>query len=144
MNIVEKTLCIFMLRLKVGEGCFAPGTPVNNIVVAVDKPFVIESHEDLTDCSGESLIHGEPLSRPVAGAAKPLELFDNRITRLRFPLPYPLDEFFSTHFIAVKPFFCQFPLDYILCCDARVVSTGDPECIETRHSVEPGNDILEC
>ena len=71
--------------------------PIHQPLAAIDQALVVHINKDLdyriveiaffpggcTRCTR----HGKGVARPVAGGAKALELFDDRATRLGFPLP---------------------------------------------------------
>src|SRR5207244_7017281 len=70
-------VALLSLDLQVGKRRLAAGTPVDDVVAAIDQPLLPEPNEHLADRRRESRVHREPPARPVAGGAAPSDLLDD-------------------------------------------------------------------
>ena len=66
--------------------------PVNETLVLVDQPGAMELDKHLAHGFRQTLVHRKAQARPIAGAAQPFELTDNRVAGLVLPLPDPFYE----------------------------------------------------
>ena len=99
LDVDELGVALLALDLEVGEHGLAARAPVDDVVVAIDQPLVVEAHEHLAHRARQPLVHREALARPVAGGAEPLQLADDRAARLLLPLPDALDELLAAEVV---------------------------------------------
>ena len=120
------------------------GIPVDQPLVAIDQPFLVELHEDLDDGARQPLVHGEALARPVAGRAEPFQLIDDDAAGLGLPRPHLLHEGLAADGAAVRllPFHHP-PLDHHLRGDAGVIHARLPEHVLAAHALEADQDVLQ-
>ena len=59
-----------MLYFRIGKGCLAYRTPVDDPGTFVDISFFIKAYEHFLYSPAASFVHREPLSVPVTGYAK--------------------------------------------------------------------------
>ena len=128
--------------------------PVDQTLAAIDQALVVHLDEDLDHGVMEVAFvtrrrvrrtgHGEGVARPIAGRAKTLELFDDRVAVLVFPLPDLRQEVIAAHIRAAEVrFLFQLLFDLKLGGDTRVVLTGLPKGVEAAHTVPADQDVLK-
>ena len=66
-NVPKIALLFCIFDFSVRECRPAYGTAVDYTIAPVDKPFIIEVNKYLCDSSAAAFVHGEALTRPVAG-----------------------------------------------------------------------------
>ena len=81
-----------LLDFEIGDRGEKLRVPIDQALVLVDQPSAIELDEDLAHGARKPLVHGEAEPRPIAGGAEALQLADDGVAGLFFPLPDPLDE----------------------------------------------------
>src|SRR5207244_7342145 len=79
---------LFVFDLGVGERRGISRAPVDDPLASVDQPLPIHLDERRADGPSQTIVHGEPQSGPVTGAAKLLDLFDDRVSVLLLPRPH--------------------------------------------------------
>ena len=83
-------------------------------------------------------------ARPVAGAAEPLELADDGVAGLFFPLPHALDECVTAHDATVRLLpFHQLALDHHLRGDAGMIGARLPQHVAAAHALEAHQNVLQ-
>ena len=73
-NLPQLAGNFLMLNLEIGDCRYAPGTPVNDVLAAIDQTLLMQADEDLADRAREIFVHGEVFARPIDRCAKPLHL----------------------------------------------------------------------
>src|SRR5580700_6919843 len=96
-DVPQAALDLDLLHFEIGDRGEEFGVPIDEPLVAIDQPGIVKLDEHFHDGTGEALIHGEALARPVAGGAKPLQLVDDDAARFRLPGPDPFEEFLAAH-----------------------------------------------
>ncbi len=99
----QVAVAVDVIHFLIGECRLVLRTPVDDPGAAVDQPLLIQPTEGLSHGSGEPLIQGEPLSRPVYRAAEALELTRDGVMAGMFPRPHALQERFTAHLLAPEP-----------------------------------------
>ena len=133
-----------LFDLEVGDGGLELRIPVDQPLVAIDQPFLVELNEDLADRGREAVVEGEPLAAPVAGGAQPAQLVDDGPAGLGLPFPDLVDEGLAAHVAAPDiALLGQLALDHHLGGDAGVVGAWQPQGRLPLHAVEPGQDVLQ-
>ena len=118
--------------------------PVDEALVLVDQPLVVEIDEHLEDGLGQPLVHGEALAAPVARGAEALELVDDGAAALGLPRPHLLDELLAAQRAAVGLLpLHQLPLDHHLRGDAGVVRARLPQHVLAAHALEAAQHVLQ-
>ncbi|OPY10226.1 MAG: hypothetical protein A4E67_00646 [Syntrophaceae bacterium PtaB.Bin038] len=102
-----------------------------------------EPHEDLADRPGETLVHGETLAFPVAGAAQALQLVQDDAAVLLLPLPDALDELLPAQVVPRLSLLGQLLLDHVLRRDPGVVRARHPEGVVALHAPVARHDVLQ-
>ena len=133
-----------LLDFEVGDSGQELRVPIDEPLVPVDQALIVKLHERLEDRARHPLVHGEPLARPVAGGAEPLQLIDDDPPRLGLPLPHPRQKFFPSHraagrFLAVA----QLAFDHHLGGDAGMVGAGLPQHVAAAHAFKAAQHILK-
>ena len=144
LDVPEIALDLDLLHFEIGNGGEQLRVPIDQALVLVDQPFVVELDEHLEDGPRQALVHGEALARPVAGCAEPLELVDDDAAELGLPLPHPLDEFLAAHdpaggLLALH----ELALDHHLGGDAGVIGARLPQHVAAAHALEPAQHVLQ-
>ena len=140
----EMALGLDLLDLEVGDRGQELGIPIDETLVLIDEAGAIEIDEHLAHGTRQALVHGETEPRPVAGAAEPLQLADNGVARLLFPLPDALDEGVAAHGAAVRLLpLHQLALDHHLRGDAGVIGPWLPQHVTPAHALEAHQHVLE-
>lgn len=132
-----------MIHFVIRKGGMAARAPVDDIFALVDQPFLIELHEHLAHGTGQIVVHGETLARPVHRGAERLNLIDDAVPVFLFPCPYPFDEGFASHIVAAFALFCQRAFHHVLGGDSGVIRTGNPQHFLALLAGMATEDILE-
>ena len=133
-----------VFHLKVGNRGLEFRVPVDQPRAFIDQAFVIHIDKDLEHRIMKALIHGKTVARPVTARPQPLELLDDGITRLRFPVPYLFQKLLAPQRLAPRlSGFGQLPLDHHLRGDACVVLPRLPQGIKPLHALPADQDILQ-
>ncbi len=82
---------VLVFHLQVRDGGHAVRAPVDELA-AVDQPPFVQAHEGGTHSAAQPLIHGKPLSLPVAGGAQPAMLLGDDAAVVFLPGPAELHE----------------------------------------------------
>ncbi len=85
----EVAVYFFGFNFEVGNGGLRRGTPVDEVVTAIDQPVFVEFDEGREDGFAEGVVHGEAFAAPVGGEAEATQLIHDRTSRLRSPIPRP-------------------------------------------------------
>ena len=139
----QVSLDLDLLDLEVGDRRQQLRIPVDQPLVLVDQPFLVEADKHFQHRARQPLVHGEALARPVARCAKPLELVEDHAAGLVFPLPDLFDERFAPDLAAVDLPLGQLPLDHHLRGNARVVHARLPEHVLAQHAMVAHQNILK-
>ena len=150
----EMAVDLALLDLEVRDRGVEFRVPVDQPLVAVDQAVLVELHEDAQHGTGQALVHGEALARPVAGRAEPAQLFQDRAARLFAPGPDLLDEGLAADRLGVAvfrrhaaverdPLLRQHPLHHHLGRNAGMVGAGLPQHVAPLHPVEADQDVLD-
>ena len=142
-DVIEVPRVLLVFHFQVGEGGLTPGTPVDDVIAAVDQAVPVKSDEDFPHGTGKAFVHGEPLPAPVAGTPQLLQLVRDLPAKLLFPLPDPGDKRVPAEPVAVGAFPGELFFHHVLGRDSGVVGSGQPEHVEPVHAFIPGENILK-
>ena len=137
----QLTVVLGVLDLDVGERGQAARAPVDDPLGPVDQAVVEHPLEDGLHRPGETLVHREPLARPVHAVAEPAHLSEDLAARLGLPLPDPLDERLPPQVVPGQALLGQLALHHVLRGDARVVHARQPERVVALHAPAPGQRV---
>ena len=141
-QVPEPPLGLLLLGLLVGKGGETAGTPVDDVVPAVDQTLLVQPHEGLAYRPREPFVEREVGPRPVRRAADRLELLEDRGAGAAHVGPHPLDECLPAQVEPGQPLLGLEPLDHVLGRDARVIGTGEPERAAAAHALEADQHVL--
>ena len=131
-------------HLDVGHGGEQLRVPVDQPLVAIDQPLLVQGHEHPAHRMRQALVHGEALARPVAGRAEPAQLLDDRSARLGLPGPNAFEKLLPPHRPAIGLLVLhELALDHHLGRDAGMVGTGLPQHISAAHALVAAQDVLQ-
>ena len=150
----EMAVDLALFDLEVGDRRVEFRVPVDQPLVAVDQPVLVELNEDAQHGARQALVHGEALARPVAGRAQPAQLLQDRAAGFLAPGPDLFDEGVAADCFGVAVFrrnaaverdalLRQHPLDDHLGRDAGMVGAGLPQHVAALHPVKPDQDVLD-
>ena len=117
--------------------------PVDQPLVAIDQPVLVELDEHPADRLRQTVVHGEALAAPVAGRAEPAQLAGDGAARFRLPLPDPPDEGVATEIVARLALRRELALHHHLGGDAGVVGARLPQRVAPPHARETDQDVLQ-
>ena len=123
--------------------------PVDQPLVAIDQPVIIEIDEDLAHSFNHLIVgvamlaHGEGQPRPVTACTKALELLDDLPPALFFPLPDFLDEFLAGKIGALFAVRVQLPLNDHLRRNASMICAWLPEDVLALHPRKTDQHVLQ-
>ena len=115
--------------------------PVDQPLAAIDQPFLVQAHEHVPHRRRQSLVHGEPLARPVHRRAHPPQLPGNRPAGFGFPGPHPVDERLAAQIVSGLALGEQLPFHHHLRGDPRVVGARLPQGVMALHPVVAGQRV---
>ena len=142
-EVPEAALDLAGFNLEVADRGLELGVPVDQPLVAVNQPLIVEVDEDLHHCLGEMRVHGELLARPVHRTAQPPELLGDRAAALGLPFPHLFDKGLAGVIGALVLALFHLPLDHHLRGDAGVIGAHHPQCILATHALVAHDDILQ-
>ena len=139
----EMASLLLMQSLGVGNRSLALGAPVNDAFAFVDQALVVQTNEYFLYSLGQTFVHGEAGTIPVAGCADLLQLADDTLMVSLFPLPGFLQKAFAAYIFFTNALGCHV-LDYLnLGSDAGVVGAGLPQYVIAFHSLPTDQNILQ-
>ena len=139
----EESILLLELDFRVGYGCTAVRTPVDDPLSPVDQPFLIELAKYIQDRLGTSLVHCESLAGPVAGASEILQLLVDPASVLLLPLPGSLEESISSDIVLGYSFLAHGLHDPRLGGNGSMVRSRQPKSAVALHPLEADDDILQ-
>src|SRR4030042_3841090 len=101
--MVKLSRDLLMFHFEIGQSGLASGAPIDDVMAAVYQAFMIKMDENFFNRFRKAFVHRKPFTVPVTGRPEFLQLADDRSPGLFFPLPDPLDEFFSSQGWPVEP-----------------------------------------
>ena len=139
----EAALDLVGLDLKVRDRGLQLRVPVDQPLVAVDQPAVVEIDENLHHGAGEVRVHRELLAAPVHRAAQAAQLAGDRAAAFSLPFPDLVDEGLARIVGAlVLPRF-QLAFDDHLRGDPGVVGADHPQCILAAQPLIADHHVLQ-
>eukprot|EP00825_Cyclidium_porcatum_P009000 TRINITY_DN14520_c0_g1_i1.p1 TRINITY_DN14520_c0_g1~~TRINITY_DN14520_c0_g1_i1.p1 ORF type:complete len:203 (+),score=16.23 TRINITY_DN14520_c0_g1_i1:55-663(+) len=123
-DIIQFPGGILMLALLIRQGRMTAGTPVGNVVRAVDQPFVVEPAEHFFHGFAQSRIHRETFTLPVTGGAQPFQLPDDRSAIFLFPFPHLADKSLTAKVMPRLSFLTKGAFHHILRGDTGMIRTS--------------------
>jgi hypothetical protein len=142
-EVPEMALNFLRFHLKVGNRGLQLGVPVDQTLVAIDQPLIVEVHEDLHHRAGEMRVHGELLAAPVHRAAEATQLAGDRAAALRLPFPDLLDKGLAGVIGALVLTGFHLALDHHLRGDARMVGAHHPQRVLAAQALVTDHDVLQ-
>ena len=142
-EVPELAVDLVLLHFQVRDRGVQLGIPVDQPLVAIDQPFLVEPNEDLADGSRQPFVHREALARPVGGCPQTAELVRDGIAGLRLPLPDLLQELLAAEVVPRHALFGELAFDHHLGGDAGMVRARLPERIACGHAVPAHQHILD-
>ena len=139
----EMASLIFVLYFCIRNGGQAFRAPVDDALATVDQSLLIVLDENFLDSLAASLVHGEALSRPVAGGAKLFQLLDDSAAVLLFPCPCTFQKCLSADVLFLDALFAHCLYDLGFGCDGGVVGTRQPQSAVAGHALPANEDILQ-
>ena len=154
-EIPEVSVGLFLHHFEIGNCGVQLRVPVDQTLVLVDQPLLVERHEHFQHGLGQAFIHGETFARPVTGRTQTFELVQDRPTGFSFPLPDFLQKIFTANQVLVAIFettsavqldalFTQLALDHHLGGDAGMVEARLPEDVISLHAAPADQQVLQC
>ena len=64
-DMIQVTVPFFVFDLKVRQGRMTAMAPVDDVIVLIDKAFVVKLHKDLAHRARQAFIHGEAFTFPI-------------------------------------------------------------------------------
>ncbi len=142
-DIIELPLLFGVVDLIITDGGVILGTPVHDVLPAIDQPLLVKTDERLPHSGREGFVHRKPLSFPIAGCAQGPELLHDDAAVLPSPFPYTFDEFLPPEIVAGLSFFGQRTFHDMLCGDSCVIRSGNPAGLEPGHPLVPDQSVLQ-
>lgn len=137
----ELAVVVLVLDLDVRDGRETARTPVDDALGPVDQLVVVELLEDGLDGLGQTLVHGEALTRPGDTVTKALHLPGDLPAGLALPLPDAVDEGLAPQVVAGLALLGELTLDNVLRGDTGVVHAGLPQRLVALHPLAPGEGV---
>ena len=139
----EAALCLAGFDLKVRNRGLQFRVPVDQALVTINQPLVVEIDKDLEHRAVEMRVHGELLVRPVHRTAKAAQLAGNLPAAFGLPLPDDIDKFVAAVIGSlILPLF-QLAFDHHLCRDSGMVHADHPQRILALQAGMADQDILQ-
>jgi hypothetical protein len=140
----EAALDRFVINLVVSHRGLKLGIPIHQPFAAKDQPVLEQLEEGVPHRPGQPVVEGETRARPIAGAAHQLELREDALFVLVFPIPDALDQGVAAEVVATLAFvLLETFLDDRLGGDPGMIGAGQPERVVPAHAVPTDENILE-
>ena len=117
--------------------------PVDQPLVLVDQPFLVEGDEHLADGVGQTFVHGEAFAGPVHRGAEAAHLMGDVAAGFGLPFPDLLDELLAAEIVTGLALGGELALDHHLGGDAGVVGSRLPQRVMVPHPLVADHDVLE-
>ncbi|MBA7644463.1 hypothetical protein ES703_52207 [subsurface metagenome] len=117
------------------------GAAVDQVIIPVYQPLVVEVNKNALHCAGKSFIQSKPFPRPVQRGAELLQLVNDDAAVFVLPIPGDLQKLFTSDLLPGFSFFSQTLLDHIMDRYAGVVCPGKPESVVSLHPPPANDDI---
>ena len=131
------------LDLEIADRGAQLGVPVDEPLVAIDAPALVQLDEGVEHGLRKALVHGEALVRPVAGRAEAAQLAGDLAPALRFPLPHLGHEFVAGEVGALLLLLGELALDHHLGGDPGMVGADHPQGVAALHPRAANEDVLQ-
>ncbi len=142
-EVPEMALDLARLDLEIADRGLELGVPVDEALVAIDQPLVVQVDEHLEHRLAEMRVHGELLARPVHRTAQTAELTGDRAAAFLLPLPDFLDEVLTAVVGALVLLGLELAFDHHLRRDARMVGADHPQGILAAQPLIADHDVLQ-
>ena len=142
LDMPEEAILVYMLDLRVRQGCLALRAPVDDAVSLVDPALLIELHKHGLDSAGAALVHREALSVPVGTAADLLELLQNSGAVLILPLPAVLQKLLAADLMLVDALVLEHVRDLDLGRDGCMIGSRLPQRLVPFHPLPADQNVL--
>src|SRR3990167_7824735 len=127
-DMPEKRGALFVFYFIIGESCLCYRIPIDEIIAAVNEPFIEHFFKNCTDSAVIAGIHCESKARPVAGTAEFFQLIENLSFAFFFPGPYVFEKLFPCKLTPPFPrLYIEIALDHSLRCNPCMICAGDPK-----------------
>ena len=143
LDMIHLPFNLVVLDLVIRQSGLVEGTPVHDILSAIDEPFVEHPDEHFLDGPRESFVHRKAFALPVGRNAELAELADDGASVFFAPLPNEVDEFFSSQFAPIYTLLCQRFFHDVLRGDAGVVGPRNPARFIPLHSPPTDENVLD-
>ena len=140
-NLPQLSDHVFVLDFEIGDRGLMPGTPVHDVISAINQAFFIQADEHLAHGVRKIFVHGEVLAIPVDRSAEALHLVENRAAIKLLPFPDALNEFLAAQFAALLAFLGEVALHHHLRGDAGVIGAGQPQRDEAAHAMPARDNV---
>ena len=135
---------VLMFYLSIRKGGLAARAPVNQTVAPVNPTFFVQIDEELGNGFVAALVHGEPLSPPVAGIAQFPALLRDPAAVFLFPGPSVLQEFLPGKFaLVLAGFLIELVGYFYLSGNAGMVASRKPQRAVSLHSLPADQHVLQ-
>ena len=143
INMIHRAGSIFVFDFVIGKGGRTRGTPVYQIIAAVNQAALVKAHEHVTHRFGKTFIHRKALAAPIDRSAEFFQLVRNNCMVFVFYLPRTFKEFFAPQFVAVGTFLFKPAFHHVLRRDSRMVGARNPQRRPAVHALIADNNILQ-
>ena len=134
---------IHIFHFCVAKGGHTVGAPVDDPAALVDQALFVQGDKHLSHGLGAALVHGEPGTVPVAAGTQLLLLLYDPVAEAVFPVPNPLQEFFTSDIFFRDSLFSHCLYDLRLGRNRRMVGSRKPKCFITLHSLKTNENVLQ-
>ena len=142
-DMVKLAVNILVVNLQIRQGGGAPDAAVDNPLVAVNQPLVIQADKSSADGAARPVVQREPMALPVGGNAQPPRLFVNDAAGFRHVFPNPPDESLPPDFVAAAGLVQKLPLHHPLRRNPRVIRPRQPQGRRPGHPPVADQRILQ-
>src|SRR5207245_3639916 len=121
-DVPERNLDRLVINLVVADARLEVNVPVDQPFALVNQAILEQLEKCLADGAGEAFVEGKSCAGEIGGRAEALELLDDAIAVLLFPLPDAGDEGFAAQIVTgFVFFFLELLFDDGLCRDAGMI-----------------------
>jgi hypothetical protein len=70
-DMIQVTVSFFVFDLEIRQGCMTAMAPVDDVIVLIDKAFMVKLDKDPAHRSRQAFVHGEAFTFPITGSTEP-------------------------------------------------------------------------
>ncbi len=142
-EVPETALHILRLDLEIGNRGLQLGVPIDQPLVAIDQPVLVQVDEGLEHGLRKMIVHRELFAAPVHRTTQTAQLAGDRAAAFFLPFPHLRDEILARIIGAFVLIGLELAFHHHLRGDARVIGADHPQCILAAQPFVTDHHVLQ-